>query len=263
MLWCCGGSGCNDGDTIVQRCHVVPTNAAGDSGLQCWTSHTGGLLLDFDRGKSQGHNLVWIQEGAWAVCCRCEDPEKAVGCGQQMEIVTNLVRLWLGFDKCWKFPGLRRVVKVLLLTVGKCSYMFDFSDVGAGVMDLNESSSVLLCVRSWFSHEGRSSSAEMTAALVRVSQGAMSQRERLLVPSRMSPWLQVCFGNSRALEEEYISKWLGHGSPLLASATDPYVSAFLASLSSKQKKVPAKTQTGKRSGGVPLKLKKPVKKVRF
>ena len=73
----------------------------------------------------------------------------------------------------------------------------------------------------------------------------------------------MCVGNSGALEEEYISKWLEQGSPLRASAPDTYTSPLLASLSPKQKKERTKTQTERRSGGVPSKLKKPVKKALF
>ena len=123
------------------------------------------------------------------------------------------------------------MVEIRLLTFGKCSYIFKFIDVEAGVMDLNESSSVLHC---WFSHEGQSSRAEITAPGLRASQEAMSQRERLLMRSRMSAWLEVCVDNSGVLEEKYNSKWLEHGSPLRASAPDTYTTALLASLNPKQ-----------------------------
>ena len=98
---------------------------------------------------------------------------KRCGAGSKVEIVTILVRLWLGFDKWRNFPDLLQVVEVLLLTIGRGSYTFDCSDTVAGVMNMNESSSVLHCVRSWFSHEGRSSCAETTATVVRASQEAM------------------------------------------------------------------------------------------
>ena len=198
-----------------------------------------------------------------AVCCRCEDREKKVGVGSNVEMVTNLFRLWFSFDMWWKILDLQWVVEVLLLTVGKNSYTFDFRDVVAAVMDPNESSAVLRCVRSWFSHEGQSSCAEMTAAVVRASQEAMSQRERLLGSSGVSPWLQVCVGNSETFGEEYISKWLGHGSPLRASPPDTFTSAPMASLSPKQKKEWRKCQTGRRSRGVSSKLRKPMKEPRF
>ena len=48
-----------------------------------------------------------------------------------------------------------------------------------------------------------------------------------------------------------------------ASALDPYTSVLLAILSPKQKKGRRKTETGKRSCGVPLKLKKQLKNARF
>ena len=83
----------------------------------------------------------------------------------------------------------------------KCSFTFGFGNVVAGVYDLNEISSVLHCLRSWFSPEGRSLCAEMTAAVVRTSQEAISQRECLLAPSRLTPCLEVFVGNSGALEE--------------------------------------------------------------
>ena len=91
------------------------------------------------------------------------------------------------------------------MAVAKCSFTFKFIDVVAEVIDL-KLSSVLPCVRSWFSHEGRLFCAEVRPTVVRVSQEAMSERECLLVPSPFSPWLKVCVGNSGALEEVYISK---------------------------------------------------------
>ena len=103
---------------------------------------------------------------------------------------------------------------LLLLTAGKCSYTLDFSDVVAGVMELKKNSSVLRCGRSWFSHVGRSSCAEMTMAVKRASEEVMSQYELLLVSSWFSLWLAMCIGNSGALEGENISTWLMHGSPL-------------------------------------------------
>ena len=62
-------------------------------------------------------------------------------------------------------------------------------------------------------------------------QEAISQR--LLVPSLVSPWLEACDGNSGALEEEYISKWLVNGSPMRASVPDTFNSALLPNLSPK------------------------------
>ena len=70
-------------------------------------------------------------------------------------------------------------------------------------------------------------------------------------------------GISRALIKEYISKGWGHGLPLRSSALYTYTPALLASLSSKQKYVRTKTQTWKRLGGVPSKLKISVKRARF
>ena len=51
----------------------------------------------------------------------------------------------------------------------KCISPFDFNDVLAGMMDLNEISSVSYCVCSLFSHEGRLC-AELTGAVLRASQ---------------------------------------------------------------------------------------------
>ena len=172
--------------------------------------------------------------------------------GSKVEVVTNLVRLWLGFDKWSKLVELRRAVEVLLLTVGTCSSSFDFNDVVAGLMDMKKGASVLHCLRSWCSHKGWSSCAELIAAVVSANQQAMSRRERLIVPSRVSPWL-----------EEYLRKRLGHGSALRASAPDTYTSAVLASLSPKQEKMGTKAQTEKMLRGVSSKHEKPVKKALF
>ena len=94
---------------------------------------------------------------------------------------------------------------MLLLTVRKSSYTFDFSDVVAGVIDLNESASVLQSVPSRLFHERRSICTAMTATVVRACQDRMSQQERLLVRSWVLP-LEVCVGNYGALKQEYVRK---------------------------------------------------------
>ena len=155
--------------------------------MQCRASHGGDLSVECKPNRSRGLDRSRNQEIAGQYLPPLRSCLKTRwGVRSEYEIVTNLNWSWLGFDKWRKFPELRRVVEMLPLTVGKCSYTFDVSDVVAKVMDLNESSSVLYCVRSWCSHEGRSWCAEKTA-VVKASQEAMSQRERLLVPSRVSP----------------------------------------------------------------------------
>ena len=171
------------------------------------------------------------------------------GMGSNVEFMTKMVRLWLGFDKRSRFAEFRCVADVLMFTVGNCSYAIDFNDVVAESIDLEESSSRLSCVRSWSSYECRSSCEGMIAAVLRVSQEAMSQREHLLFPSRVSLWLEVCVGNSGALEEEYAVNCLGRGSALRASVPNTYTSTVLARLGSKQAKARTKPQTTMKSAG--------------
>ena len=168
----------------------------------------------------------------------------AMGNWQQKLSRNNLGATMVRFRHVEQGNRLRWVLEVFLPTVGKCSYKFVVSALLTVLNDPNESSSVLhcVCVRCLFSHEDQPSCAEITAAVIRLSQESMSQRERLLVPSQVSSWLKWWVGNSRALEEEYLSVWRA-----CIFAQYLYFS-LLKRFSPKQKKVRAKTHTELTSG---------------
>ena len=182
------------------------------------------------------------------------------GIGNDVEIITDLIRL---FRRVELVTRTELVVEKLILTVGKISYTFDFSDIAAGVMELIESASVLPRICRYFSNENLIVCGEMSPAFVRSNQHLLAQRKRLLVPrlrvaavgSVNGKRWGICRGlNQKVIGSRFsaarVCAWHFYAGP--ASEPNP-----------KQKKGQSLPEIGKSLECDPLKRKKTAKKARF